>query len=222
MILDFTPVFADWPMLLAGAVVTIEVTAASLLLGCLIGLLVGIGRLNPARRLVYGLCSAYLLFFRGTPLLVQLFIWFFGLPQFGLMLPAWACGVLGLGMYSGAYVSEIVRGAIESIDRGQNEAARSLGMSASQSMRKIIIPQAFVRMIPPLGNEFIALIKNSALVSLLTIHDLMHEGQKIISVSYRSLEVYLVIALIYLVMTSATSSALRFIEKRLRSGGMVQ
>jgi polar amino acid transport system permease protein len=222
MILDFTPVFADWPMLLAGAVVTIEVTAASLLLGCLIGLLVGIGRLNPARRLVYGLCSAYLLFFRGTPLLVQLFIWFFGLPQFGLMLPAWACGVLGLGMYSGAYVSEIVRGAIESIDRGQNEAARSLGMSASQSMRKIIIPQAFVRMIPPLGNEFIALIKNSALVSLLTIHDLMHEGQKIISVSYRSLEVYLVIALIYLVMTSATSSALRFIEKRLRAGGMVQ
>ena len=138
------------------------------------------------------------------------------------MLPAWACGVLGLGMYSGAYVSESVRGAIESIDRGQNEAARSLGMSASQSMRKIIIPQAFVRMIPPLGNEFIALIKNSALVSLLTIHDLMHEGQKIISVSYRSLEVYLVIALIYLVMTSATSSALRFIEKRLRSGGMVQ
>jgi polar amino acid transport system permease protein len=222
MILDFTPVFADWSMLLAGAAVTIEVTAASLLLGCLIGLLVGIGRLNPARRLVYGLCSAYLLFFRGTPLLVQLFIWFFGLPQFGLMLPAWACGVLGLGMYSGAYVSEIVRGAIESIDRGQNEAARSLGMSASQSMRKIIIPQAFVRMIPPLGNEFIALIKNSALVSLLTIHDLMHEGQKIISVSYRSLEVYLVIALIYLVMTSATSSALRFIEKRLRSGGMVQ
>ncbi|MDO8694599.1 MAG: ectoine/hydroxyectoine ABC transporter permease subunit EhuC [Sheuella sp.] len=222
MILDFSPVFADWPMLLAGAVVTIEVTAASLLLGCLIGLLVGIGRLNPARRLVYGLCSTYLLFFRGTPLLVQLFIWFFGLPQFGLMLPAWACGVLGLGMYSGAYVSEIVRGAIESVDRGQNEAARSLGMSASQSMRKIIIPQAFVRMIPPLGNEFIALIKNSALVSLLTIHDLMHEGQKIISVSYRSLEVYLVIALIYLVMTSATSSALRYIEKRLRSGGMVQ
>lgn len=222
MILDFAPVFADWSMLLAGAVVTVEVTAAALLLGCLIGLLIGIGRLNPARRLIYGLCSAYLLFFRGTPLLVQLFIWFFGLPQFGLMLPAWACGVLGLGMYSGAYVSEIVRGAIESIDKGQTEAARSLGMSAAQAMRKIIIPQAFVRMIPSLGNEFIALIKNSALVSLLTIHDLMHEGQKIISMSYRSLEVYLVIALIYLVLTSATSATLRLIEKRLKAGGMVQ
>ena len=222
MILDFSPVLTDWAMLMSGAAVTVEVTAASLLLGCLVGLLVGIGRLNPRRRLVYGLCSAYLVFFRGTPLLVQLFIWFFGLPQFGLMLPAFACGVVGLGLYSGAYVSEIVRGAIQSVDRGQNEAARSLGMSAGQAMRKIIIPQAVVRMIPPLGNEFIALIKNSALVSLLTIHDLMHEGQKIISVSYRSLEVYLAVALIYLVLTSATSGALRLIERRLRAGGMVQ
>jgi polar amino acid transport system permease protein len=222
MILDFSPVFADWKMLLDGAIVTVEVTAAALLLGCLIGLLIGIGRLNPERRLIYSLCSAYLLFFRGTPLLVQLFIWFFGLPQFGLMLPAMACGVIGLGLYSGAYVSEIVRGAIQSVDRGQNEAARSLGMSSFQSMRKIIIPQAVVRMIPPLGNEFIALIKNSALVSLLTIHDLMHEGQKIISVSYRSLEVYLVVALIYLVLTSATAGVLRLVEKRLRAGGMVQ
>ena len=222
MNLDFSPVLTDWGMLMSGAAVTVEVTAASLLLGCVIGLLVGIGRLNPQRRVVYGLCTAYLVFFRGTPLLVQLFIWFFGLPQFGLMLPAFACGVVGLGMYSGAYVSEIVRGAIQSVDRGQNEAARSLGMSAGQAMRKIIIPQAFVRMIPPLGNEFIALIKNSALVSLLTIHDLMHEGQKIISVSYRSLEVYLAVALIYLVLTSATAGALRLVERRLRAGGMVQ
>ncbi len=222
MILDFSPVFADWKMLLDGAMVTVQVTAAALLLGCLIGLLIGIGRLNPERRVVYVFCSAYLLFFRGTPLLVQLFIWFFGLPQFGLMLPAMACGIIGLGLYSGAYVSEIVRGAIQSVDRGQNEAARSLGMSAFQSMRKIIIPQAIVRMIPPLGNEFIALIKNSALVSLLTIHDLMHEGQKIISVTYRSLEVYLVVALIYLVLTSTTAGVLRLVEKRLRAGGMVQ
>ena len=115
---------------------------------------------------------------------MQLFIWFFGLPRFGITLPAFVCGVVGLGMYSGAYVSEIVRGAIQSVDRGQTEAARSLGMSSGQAMRIIILPQAVVRMIPPLGNEFIALIKNSALVSLLTIHDLMHEGQKIISVSY--------------------------------------
>jgi polar amino acid transport system permease protein len=119
-------------------------------------------------------------------------------------------------------VSEIVRGAIQSVDRGQMEAARSIGLSARQAMASVILPQAIVRMIPPLGNEFIALIKNSALVSLLTIHDLMHEGQKIISVSYRSLEVYLAVAVLYFVLTGLTTLALGRLELRLRAGGMVQ
>jgi polar amino acid transport system permease protein len=222
MELDFSPAFAGWRNLLSGALVTVEITAVALVLGCIMGLLVGIGRLNPARRVVYALCTSYVAAIRGTPLLVQLFILFFGLPQFGIMLPAFVCGVIGLGIYSGAYVSEIVRGAIQSIDRGQMEAARSVGMSYGTAMRNIILPQALVRMIPPLGNEFIALIKNSALVSLLTIHELMHEGQKIISVSYRSLEVYLVIAVMYFVLTGLTTLALRHIEQRLRAGGMVQ
>ena len=221
MALDFTPVWQGLPTLLAGALVTVEVTAASLGLGCLLGLLVGMGRLNPKHRIIYGICTGYLTFIRGTPLLVQLFLLFFGLPQFGILLPAFMCGVLGLGIYSGAYVSEIVRGSIQSIDRGQMEAARSLGMPYRMAMRKVILPQAFVRMIPPLGNEFIALIKNSALVSLLTIDDVMHEGEKIISVSYRSLETYLVIAGIYLVLTSLTTVALRRTERRLRADGRV-
>lgn len=222
MELDFSPVWAGWPKLLQGALVTVEITAVALVLGCMMGLLVGIGRLNPKKRVIYALCTSYVTAIRGTPLLVQLFILFFGLPQFGILLPAFVCAVIGLGIYSGAYVSEIVRGSIQSIDRGQMEAARSLGMSYGTAMRSIILPQALVRMIPPLGNEFIALIKNSALVSLLTIHDLMHEGQKIISVSYRSLEVYLAIALIYFVLTGLTTLALRHIEQRLRAGGMVQ
>ena len=221
MSLDFLPVLEGWPDLLRGALVTIEITAASLILGCVLGLLVGLGRLDPSKRVRYGICSIYVTFIRGTPLLVQLFLLFFGLPQFDILLPAFVCGILGLGIYSGAYVSEIVRGAIQSVDKGQMEAARSLGMSSGKAMRTIILPQAVVRMIPPLGNEFIALIKNSALVSLLTIADLMHEGQKIISVSYRSLEVYLAIALVYLVLTSLTSMALQRIEKHLRAGGAV-
>jgi polar amino acid transport system permease protein len=221
MTLDFSPVWAGWQDLLIGAATTVEVTACSLVFGCVLGLLVGMGRLSPQRRVIYGICTAYLVFIRGTPLLVQLFILFFGLPQFGITLPAFACGVLGLGVYSGAYVSEIVRGSIQSIDRGQMEAARSLGMPYRMAMRKVILPQAFVRMIPPLGNEFIALIKNSALVSLLTINDLMHEGEKIISVSYRSLEVYLVIAFIYLILTGATTLALRRTERVLRAEGRV-
>ena len=222
MELDFSPVWAGWPQLLRGAWITVEITSVALVLGCVLGLLVGIGRLKPQRRIVYGLCTIYVAAIRGTPLLVQLFILFFGLPQFGILLPAFLCGVIGLGIYSGAYVSEIVRGSIQSIDRGQMEAARSLGMSYGKAMRNIVLLQALVRMIPPLGNEFIALIKNSALVSLLTIHDLMHEGQKIISVSYRSLEVYLAVAVLYFVLTGLTTLALRQIEQRLRAGGMVQ
>jgi len=180
-----------------------------------VGLLAGLGRLNPQRQPVYAICSADVLLIRGTPLLVKLFLLFFDLPQFGIVLPAFVCGVLGLGLYAGAYVSEIVRGAIQSIDRGQALAAQSLGMTPRQVIRNEVLPRALVRMIPPLGNEFIALLKNSALVSLLTIPDLMHEGQKIIAVSYRSLEVYLAVAFVYLVLTGSTAWALQRIEHRL-------
>jgi len=217
MELDFAPVWAGWPDLLRGALATVEVTAAALGLGCVLGLFGGLGRLEPRRQPLYAVASAYVLLIRGTPLLVQLFILFFGLPQFGIVLPAFACGVIGLGLYAGAYVSEIVRGAIQSIDRGQVLAAQSLGMTERQVMRHVVLPQALVRMIPPLGNEFIALIKNSALVSLLTIPDLMHEGQKIIAVSYRSLEVYLAVAAVYLVLTGTTAWALRRVEHRLNA-----
>lgn len=218
---DFSPVWGGWRELLHGAFVTIEITVGAIILGCLIGLVIGLGRLDPRRRVVYGLCTAYVSFIRGTPLLVQLFIWFFGLPHFGLNFPAFFCGIVGMGIYSGAYVSEIVRGAIQSIERGQMEAARSLGMPYRMAMREIVVPQAVVRMIPPLGNEFIALIKNSSLVSLLTIADLTHEGQKIISTSYRSLEVYLAIALVYFVLTNLTGLGLRLVERRLSAGGLV-
>ena len=219
---DFSPVWQGWTDLLRGALVTVEITACALALGCVLGLLVGIGRLNPKRRWIYGACTAYVAAIRGTPLLVQLFILFFGLPHFGILLPAFVCGVLGLGVYSGAYVSEIVRGAIQSIDKGQTMAAQSLGMTPGTAMREIVLPQAVVRMIPPLGNEFIALIKNSALVSLLTIHDVMHEGQKIISVSYRSLEVYLAIAVVYFVLTGTMTLVLRHFEQKLRQGGLMR
>ena len=222
MDLDFTPVWTGWRELAHGALVTVQVTFGSILLGCLFGLLAGLGRLQPRHKIVYAVCSAYVSVIRGTPLLVQLFIWFFGLPHFGINLPAFFCGVVGMGIYSGAYVSEIVRGAIQSVDRGQMEAARSLGMPYRMAMWQIIVPQAAIRMIPPLGNEFIALIKNSSLVSLLTIADLMHEGQKIISVSYRSLEVYLAVALVYFVLTNLTGFALRVIERRLGAEGAVQ
>ncbi len=217
--LNFSPVFANTDLLLRGTVVTIEITLCALLLSCMLGLLLGIGRLKPERRLIYSVCSAYVALIRGTPLLVQLFIWYYGLPRLGLMLPSFLCGVIGLGLYSSAYVSEVVRGAIQSIEKGQTEAARSLGMSGGQAMVKIILPQAAVRMIPPLGNEFIALIKNSALVSLITIQDVMQAGSTIISNSYRDLETYLAIALVYFVLTGVSVLTLRYVEQRLKAKG---
>jgi polar amino acid transport system permease protein len=181
--------------------------------------LIGVARINPQGKVLYGLASGYVAIIRGTPLLVQLFIWYYGLPRLGVMLPFflrrdWT------GPLPAAYVSEIVRGAIMSVERGQNEAARSLGMSSKQAMIKIILPQAIVRMLPPLGNEFIALIKNSALVSLITIHDVMQQGNTIISNTYRDLETYLVIAVIYFVLTSLTVTALRHYEKRHHQKGV--
>ncbi|TKI03348.1 amino acid ABC transporter permease [Martelella alba] len=220
--LDFTPALAGWRDLLSGALVTIEVTLCAMLLSCLLGALIGLARVNGQNASLRTAGNTYVILVRGTPLLVQLFILYFGLPYFGIVIPAFVCGFIGMGCYSAAYVSELVRGAIESIDRGQMEAGRSMGMSSGQAMRWIILPQALVRMLPPLANEFIALTKNSALVSLVTIHDVMHEGQKIISVSYRSLEVYIVIACIYLILTTTTMLALRKLEKKLRAGGMVQ
>lgn len=216
MTIDFGPVWDGMPRLLSGALVTVEVTLAAMAVSAVLGLGVGLVRLEPRRRMAYGLASGYVAFVRGTPLLVQLFILFFGLPQFGILLPATVCGVLGLGLYSASYVSEVVRGAIESIDRGQAEAARSLGMSRAQAMRKVVLPQAFRRMLPPLGNEAIALIKNSALVSLLTIDDVMREGQRIISTSFRALETYVAVALIYFVLTNVANQILRYLERRMQ------
>ena len=214
MELDFLPVLSGWHKLLAGASVTVEITALALVLGCLMGLAAGIGRLKPQRRIVYALCTGYVSVVRGTPLLVQLFLLFFGLPQFNIMLPAFFCGVIGLGIYSGAYVSEIVRGAILSIDRGQMEAARSLGMPYGTAMRTIILPQALVRMIPPLGNEFIALLKDSSLVSVIGFEELTRRGQLIIAKTYGSLEIWFSVAIIYLVMTLSISRLVAYLEKR--------
>jgi polar amino acid transport system permease protein len=181
MDLDFSPVWDGWQELAHGTLLTVEITAGAIALGCLVGLAVGLGRLDPRRRLLYAACTAYVSVIRGTPLLVQLFIWFFGLPHFGINLPAFFCGVVGMGMYSGAYVSEIVRGAIQSIDRGQMEAARSLGMSHLQAMRHIIVPQAVTKIPAPMLNEMISLLKDTTLVSVIAFAESVLVSREILA-----------------------------------------
>jgi len=204
---------------MSGLWVTVSMTFLALILSCCIGLAVGLGRMS-SNRLISTLCSWYLAWFRGTPLLVQLMILYYGLAiGMQIDLSASMAGVLGLGMYSGAYVSEIVRGAIQSIDKGQMEAGRSLGMSHWQTMRKVILPQAIRRMLPPLGNEFIALTKNSSLLSVITVSELMRAGNLIVANNFRYFEIYLGIALLYFLVNFTISKVIAYFERKMSVGG---
>lgn len=214
MNLEFSPVFADFDALMRGALVTVEVTAGALLLGCVMGLLVGIGRLNPQRRITYHLCSTYLLFFRGTPLLVQLFVIFYGLPSVGIVLDPLPAALIGFTLNVGAYNSEVIRGAIESITKGQWEAAYSLSMTRGQALRRTILPQAARVAVPPLSNSFIALVKDTSLAAVLTVPEIFQAAQRIAAVTYEPLILYTEAALIYLAFSSVLSAAQVRLERR--------
>jgi His/Glu/Gln/Arg/opine family amino acid ABC transporter permease subunit len=203
------------PYLLQGAVITIEIAAIGIIFGSIFGILVGLGRVSR-NSLLSQISRFYIWIIRGTPLLLQLFVIHFAIPSAfpALTLPPFVSACIALSLNAAAYIAEIARGAIESIDKGQMEAARSLGLSSSQSMRRIIIPQAFRRMLPPLGNEFIALIKESSLVSTIALYDLLRTGQQIISSTYRYSEVFLLVGLIYLLLTTVMSYIVRKIENK--------
>lgn len=194
--------------------VTLQVIVLSLLLSLVLGTLGGLAKLSHVRPINW-LGRAYVSVIRGTPFVVQMFFIYFGLPQLGLQLPPMVAGVIALGLYSGSYVTEIFRGAVQSVDTGQLEAARSCGMSPRTAMRYIVLPQALVRMLPPLGNEFVSLTKNSALVSFITIHELFLVGQAIISRTFDALTVYLFIGIVYYLLTNAIGYATGRVEKRL-------
>jgi len=219
--LDFSIIPGIMPALLAGAKMTIELAVISVAIGFVIGSLVGIARVsqNRALRVIAGI---YVDFIRGTPLLVQLFLVYFGLPTLiGRPVPPFIAAISAMGINSGAYVAEIVRAGIQSIDRGQTEAARSLGLTSSQTMQYIIFPQAFRRIIPPLGNEFIAMLKDSSLVSVIALEDLLRKGQVVITRTFRPFEVYTVVALIYLVMTFVISKLVSWSERKLKAVGQI-
>lgn len=209
-------IMASLPLLLIGAVVTIKITAVSVALGVVIGLFVGLLRIGKIKTLSY-LATMYVEFFRGTPLLVQIFMTYFAIPLLtGQRIEPFIAAVAACSINSGAYVAEIFRAGIESIEEGQMEAGRSLGMSYRDTMRYIILPQAFKRVIPPLGNEFIALLKDSSLVSVIGFEELTRKGQLIIARTYASLEIWTSVALIYLIMTLSISTFVRYLERRFK------
>lgn len=202
------------PILLIGAGVTIEITAFSVAVGFIIGLFVGIARICRIKILRL-LAAVYADCIRGTPLLVQIFLIYFALPMItGQRVEPFIAAVAACGINSGAYISEIFRAGIQSIDVGQMEAGRSLGLTWWQTMRYIILPQAFKNILPPLGNEFIAMLKDSSLVSVIGFEELTRRGQLIIAQTYGSFEIWMTVAILYLIMTLAISRFVAWLEKR--------
>jgi His/Glu/Gln/Arg/opine family amino acid ABC transporter permease subunit len=213
--LGLETVLSALPFLLAGALKTIEVVILALFFGVLCGLVGGFAKLSN-NRLLRGAAGVYVSVIRGTPFVVQLFFVYYGFPQFGLEVPAMVAAVGTLAFYSGSYQTEIVRGAIQSIERGQIEAAQALGFSYWQTMRLVVFPQALLRMLPPLGNEFVALTKNSALVSLVTVQELFLTAQMVISSTFQNFAIFLTIGVMYYVMTSAVGALTQYLERRLK------
>ena len=216
MTFDMNLVVNSFPLLLIGAGVTIQITVLSTAIGFVIGLIVGVARISNLRVLRM-LAEVYVEFFRGTPLLVQFFLFYFALPVItGQRIDPFIAAISACGINSGAYVAEIFRAGIQSVDDGQMEAGRSLGMTWLQTMRYIIVPQAFKRVIPPLGNEFIAMLKDSSLVSVIGFEELTRRGQLIIAKTYGSFEIWMSVAVIYLVMTLTISRFVAYLERRYR------
>lgn len=193
--------------------VTIELSFLSLCLGLTCGFVAALARLS--RNPVYSLpARVYVSVFRGTPCLIQLFLIFFGGPQIGLQLDPFEAGVLGLGINIGAYMAEAIRGAILAVDRGQPEAARSLGLSKAQTMVKVVLPQAACLMVRPLGVNTIALIKGSSLVSAISVVELTYTAHRYIGSTYRPFEIFFLSALFYLLIVSVSSYFIQRLDRR--------
>ena len=216
--LDFD--LAAWtPELLRGLVVTLEITALCVGMGVVFGLVLAIARLY-GHALAYWLATVYINFFRGVPILVQLFLVYYGLPSIGLRLEPFTAGVLALGLNTSAYQAEYFRGAIRSLPAGQLVAARSIGMTRFQAIRSILLPQAVRVVIPPWSNELILMLKYSSIVFFATVTDLMGAGLLIAGESFRYFEVFILVAGLYLAVVLALTVILRAIEAWLRVPGL--
>ena len=211
---------------LEGCKNTLILALFSVLIGTLGGTLLSLCRMSKFKPLKY-IAVAIVEFVRGTPLMVQLMFIFYGLPMIGVTFPdisfipnfsRFMAGVVAMSLNSSAYVSEIIRSGIQAVDPGQMEAARSIGFTYGESMRKVILPQAVKYILPALGNEFVTVIKESSIVSVIGIADLMFRTNDVIAVTYRSLQALLIAALLYFVMTFITGRLVSLAERKMKNG----
>lgn len=211
----FDILLSTYPMFLEATYLTLRLTLISLLMGCGVGLVFAFFRISNSK-LLQSIAHVYITIIRGTPLIVQIAVLYFGLSGAITLSSFWA-GAIALAVHNGAYISEIFRGAIQSIDRGQMEAAKSLGMPTPLAMRRIILPQAFRRAIPPLGNQFIIGLKDSSLVAYVGMQDLWGTALSEAASNYRQLDTYAVVGLYYLVLVLIFTYVVNRLEKRLNT-----
>ena len=209
------------PVLLEGFIVTIKLIVLTAPFGLVLGILVAVGRVYGSKPISL-LCKGAVGFIKGTPLLLMLFILYFGLPSIGITLSAFVASLVGFIMCNGAYNSEYIRGAIGSIKEGQIIAAQALGMNRMQAVRHIILPQALIRAIPGLSNEFIYLIKYSSLAYMLTVIELTGAGKMVATKYFEFTEVFMVVGIGYLLLVTITTIAVMLIERKVSVPGMTQ
>lgn len=204
-----------YPFFLQAAWVTILLSVLTAILGLVCGALGAAARLSRFATLRF-LGAAYVSVFRGTPALIQLFILYFGGPQIGIQLDAFSAGVIGLGVNAGAYMTETIRGAIIAIDKGQREAARTLGLSSWQATYKVILPQAARLMVRPLGVNLNMLIKSTALVAAISVIELTYTAQRYIGSTYKPFEMFLLAGVLYMIIIYATGRGVAWLDRRVR------
>lgn len=200
------------PILLKASVKTVELTVITVVLGSVIGIIVALLKLSKIKPIKW-IASFYTWIIRGTPMLLQLIFFYYGLPFLGIELGPMGAAIIGLSLNSGAYMAEIIRGGILSIDKGQFEACKVLGFSYRQTMIRVILPQTVKTLIPPVGNEFITILKDTSLVSTITIQELMKSTEQIYSSTFRPMEPFLIAACIYLAFTTIFTGAFSKWEK---------
>lgn len=221
---DWAGILDFMPQLGKGLYYTLLISVVGIGIGFVLGAILGLGRIAK-NKFLYGLASIFIELIRGTPVLVQAIWIYFALPLilnrfltdiFGhITIGSVTAGIIVIAINSGAYIGEIVRGAIQGVDPGQVEAGRSLGLTGKQTMRYIVWPQAFKRMIPPLGNQFIISIKDTSLLSVILVPELIFQGRTIAANHFNAVEIYTTVAVFYLVITLSLSMILRLLERRL-------
>ncbi len=203
-----------WPLMKAGLLTTVPLTLISFVLGMVVAFIVAMMRLSKIKMLSL-IAQFYVWVIRGTPLLVQLFVIFYGLPRIGIVFSPFISAVIGLVISEGAYNSEIIRAALQSIPKGQWEASHALGLKKIQTLTHVIVPQAALIAVPSLGNMFISLLKDTSLTAILTVREIFQIGQQIVAMTFEPLWLYLEVAVVYLIFSSILSKLQGILEKKL-------